>query len=78
MRHKPISVENPILHCDYCQGEVDLRNYLSPTEIEEGLRKLYHESLFVQNAFPTLPSGVREMFVTRICETCFDAMFEEE
>lgn len=36
------------------------------------------DSALVQVAFPYLSAGEREMLVSGICPTCWDAMFEKE
>lgn len=69
------TAKNPVLPCLICGEEVDLRDHLTPTQIEEGFQKL--KTQYVQNAFPTLSSGVREMFISGICELCYDSLFKE-
>ena len=32
----------------------------------------------VQNAFPYLSPGVRELFISKTCETCFDKIFGKD
>ena len=43
----------------------------------EGLKKREQGEL-IQNCFPTLSADERELFVSKICGTCFDAMFKED
>lgn len=44
---------------------------------EEGLAK-YKKGGLVQDCFPELDAGSRELFITGICSECFDKMFSEE
>lgn len=78
MIKKKLTTSDPVLSCIICSDKVDLRDHLSGQEIEEGFKRLYEEGLHVQSAFPTLSSGVREMFISGICNRCFEDLFTEE
>lgn len=75
---KKLTTSDPVLSCIVCSDKVDLRDHLTDQQVEEGLRKLYEEGLYVQCAFPTLSSGVREMFLSGICNRCFEDLFTGE
>ena len=38
----------------------------------------WQEGEFIQEAMPYLSDAEREMMISKICETCFDAMFPED
>ncbi len=38
----------------------------------------WHNGEHIQDVFPELSAGDREMLISRICEPCFDKMFSEE
>ena len=38
----------------------------------------WQEGEFIQEAMPYLSAAEREMMISEICETCFDAMFPED
>lgn len=38
----------------------------------------WRRGAFVQDAFPNLTPGERELFISGTCETCFDRMFPAE
>jgi hypothetical protein len=38
----------------------------------------WQQGKFVQDAFPYLKPGQRELFISQVCETCFDKFFPAE
>jgi len=52
------------------------RTLIEFTVSEEGYLK-YIKGAHVQNAFPDLSSELREMFISGICPTCWDEMFND-
>ena len=43
---------------------------------KEDYEKFKNSSELIQNIFPYLSPGEREMFKTQICDSCFKKMFE--
>lgn len=50
-----------------------------PVEIEADAQDYrdWQNGKLAQDAFPYLTPGEREMFISRICDTCWDSMFGE-
>lgn len=44
---------------------------------EEQIMK-YKRGALIQDVFPNMSAGLREMFITGICDNCFDAMDKDE
>jgi hypothetical protein len=44
---------------------------------EKALENYSKGEILIQDAFPFLPSGERELLVSGICSNCFDEMFAE-
>ena len=72
-----ITLDNPVLTCVVCGSKTDLRDYLTPAQLKEGLYA-YSYGKYVQTAFPTLSSGVRELLISQTCEPCFDSLFRDD
>ena len=49
-----------------------------PVYLEEADLERYDTGVLVQEAFPYLSSGERELIVTGICTPCWDRSFGEE
>lgn len=65
------------IKCAVCDRKV--RMSLEDSEFEKldrWLSKDRTEREHIQDALPFLTADQREMFVTRICPTCWDAMFK--
>jgi hypothetical protein len=60
-----------VFECVSCSQEIKL---IVPTE---GIAK-YQKGGFIQDCFPTLSCGERELFISGICNTCFDKMSPDE
>jgi len=56
-------------HCNECDRDIPLVVQL------EDLEK-YNNGAFVQDAFPYLNAGDRELIISGTCSECFDKMFE--
>ena len=54
--------------CQECQKNVKL-------QVRKQDFIAYQNGAFVQNAFPYLSDGDRELFVSGICSSCFDELF---
>jgi len=39
---------------------------------------MWQQGMLIQTALPELTAEEREMFISRICPTCWDKMFDEE
>lgn len=46
-------------------------------EVLESEIKAYQEGELIQNAFPNLSPGERELIKTSICNSCWNRMFKE-
>ena len=60
-----------VIPCYICKKEYELE--VKPADV-----KCFNEGAHVQDAFPYLTAGERELILSRTCNTCFDKMFEEE
>lgn len=60
------------IQCSVCRGYQDV------SISGEDLVKWDQSGKHVQDFFPHLSSGERELLISEICETCFDSMFEED
>jgi hypothetical protein len=56
--------------CRNCRTDISLRVHTEDVE-------KYDNGMSVQDAFPYLTPGEREMFISQFCEACFDAMFKD-
>lgn len=54
--------------CDECERSIDL-------EVHVNDYRKYLGGAFVQDAFPYLSEGDRELLISGICGECFDNMF---
>jgi hypothetical protein len=57
--------------CIECKKEFSLT-------VTAGEYDSFREGAFVQDAFPNLTPGERELLISSMCETCFDKLFERE
>lgn len=55
--------------CNYCSYEVKIEATKEQlTQLENGA--------YIQNVFSHISPGDRELFISGMCEKCFDSMFE--
>jgi len=59
------------IECSRCKEEISIN--FNMRDFHE-----YQNGVLIQNAFPYLTPGEREMFQTRICDKCFKEIFKEE
>lgn len=63
------------IFCRECGTKVQLRVY--EKDYEEWYKRRFAENpRHIQDIFPYLSAGEREMFLTRICDECFKKIFE--
>lgn len=55
--------------CIQCGKQVEV-------EVNKEDLKKYQEGMHIQDAFPYLTAGEREVFISGICGECFDKMFK--
>jgi hypothetical protein len=72
MKRDTLSNTMPLnVTCKSCRKDVELRVPFDQwTEWQTGK--------FVQDAFPHLTAGEREMLISGLCEKCFDKLFNDE
>lgn len=58
--------------CNVCNKTYELPVY------EEDYNKYMAHECMVQDAFPYLTPGQRELLISGICDSCFDNLFAEE
>lgn len=63
------------LECICCQNPVTIK--MSQEQYDE-YKLPKHIRRHMQNIFPELSPGVREMLISGICEVCWDDMFKGE
>lgn len=56
--------------CQQCKVDVPITVRFEDLEA-------YHNGALVQDAFPYLTPGEREMIISQTCDRCFDKMWEE-
>lgn len=57
--------------CIICHRQV--KTGVTPQEWNDHIKS----GKYIQDSFPSLPAGIREMFLSRICSTCWDKMYDE-
>jgi len=60
-----------MLFCGMCNKTVEVQ-----VKLEDYCR--YVQGELIQNCFPYLSDGEREMLITQTCEECFDSLFTED
>lgn len=67
------------INCAVCDRKVSMSlDYSDFRKLDKWLSKDRTEREPIQNALPFLTADQREMFISRICPTCWDAMFKGE
>lgn len=59
-----------------CQCRICKKDFALKVKKEDHTDYISNGKL-IQNAFPYLTAGERELIITEICETCFDDIFKE-
>jgi len=59
------------LRCQWCIYGVDL-------EVDQRAFDDWQRGKFIQDAFPELSAGLRELFISGTCDWCWDKMFPPE
>jgi len=57
------------LRCQWCTYAVDL-------EIDRAAFERWMKGELIQNVFPDMSLGLRELFISGTCNDCFDEMFD--
>lgn len=60
-----------IIPCVKCEIKVEV-------PVEPAQVTLWREGRLIQDVMPGLAPEMREMLISRVCPTCWDAMFGEE
>jgi hypothetical protein len=60
-----------MMQCRKCKRDVQIS--ATSEQIAE-----WQAGKLIQDAMPNVPAGEREMFITKICDDCFKAIFAEE
>ena len=73
MRKKEIKVSDPLdleleLECRYCDFEETIT-------VAEADYIAWHNGKFIQDAFPYLTAGERELMISNTCDTCWNKFF---
>ena len=59
------------LQCMYC-------DYEETITIAEALYIAWHNGMLIQDAFPFLTAGQRELMLSNTCDTCWNKFFPED
>jgi hypothetical protein len=59
------------LECMYC-------NYKEVITVREADYISWHNGQFIQDAFPYLTAGQRELMISNTCDTCWNKFFPED
>ena len=50
---------------------------VKPVKLDVDMLKVWKAGMYVQDAFPALSPGERELLISGTCEPCFDRMFAD-
>ena len=57
--------------CDHCE-------YIEDILVNEADYDAWHNGVFIQDAFPYLTAGQRELMISNTCDTCWKEFFGED
>ena len=76
MKRKERKMTDPLdleleLECKYC-------DYEETITVHEAGYIAWHNGEFIQDVFPYLTSGQRELMISNTCDTCWDKFFPDD
>lgn len=61
-----------VAQCSMCGSQATIEM------TEDQYKRWKNQEDLIQNIFPNMSSGVRELLISGVCENCFDKLFPKE